>query len=31
MCYYFNDIIEFWDRDLTFIEMLFDRKLYKEK
>ena len=31
MCYYFDDIIRFWDRDLDFNDTLLDEKLYKEK
>ena len=31
MCYYFDDIIRFWDRDLDFNDTLLNEKLYKEK
>ena len=31
MCYYFDDIIRFWDRDIHFCDILLDKKLYKEK
>ena len=30
-CYYFDDIIRFWDRDIDFSDILLDGKLYKEK
>ena len=30
-CYYFDDIIRFWDRDIDFIDILLDEKLYQEK
>ena len=30
-CYYFDDIIRFWDRDIDFSDILLDEKLYKEK
>ena len=30
-CYYFDDIISFWDRDIEFSDILLDEKLYKEK
>ena len=29
-CYYFDDIIRFWDRDIDFSDILLDEKLYKE-
>ena len=29
-CYYFDDIIRFWDRDIDFSNILSDEKLYKE-
>ena len=28
-CYYFDDIIRFWDRDIDFSEILLDKKLSK--
>ena len=31
MCYYFDDIIRFWDRDINFSDILLDGKLCKEK
>ena len=30
-CYYFDDIIRLWDRDIDFSYILLDKKLYKEK
>ena len=30
-CYYFDDIIRFWNRDIDFSDILLDEKLYKEK
>ena len=30
-CYYFDDIIRFWDRDINFSDISLDEKLYKEK
>ena len=30
-CYYFDDIIRFWDRGIDFSDILLDEKLYKEK
>ena len=27
-CYYFDDIIRFWDRDIDFRDILLDKKLY---
>ena len=30
MCYYFADVIRFWNRDIDFSDILFE-KLYKEK
>ena len=30
-CYYFDDIIRFWDRDIDFSGILLDETLYKEK
>ena len=30
-CYYFDDIIRFWDRDIDFSNILLDEKLCKEK
>ena len=30
-CYYFDDIIRFWVRDIDFSDILLDKKLYKEK
>ena len=30
-CFYFDDIIRFWDRDINFNDILLDKKLYKEK
>ena len=30
-CYYFDDIIRLWDRDIDFSDVLFDEKLCKEK
>ena len=30
-CYYFDDIIRFWDRDIDFNDILLSKKLYKEK
>ena len=30
MCYYFDDITRFWDRDIDFSDILYDKKLYKE-
>ena len=29
-CYYFDHTIRFWDRDIDFIDILLDEKLYKE-
>ena len=29
-CYYFDDIIRFWDRDIEFSDILLDKKLYKK-
>ena len=29
-CYYFDDIIRFWDRDIDFSDTLLDEKLYNE-
>ena len=29
-CYYFDDTIRFWDRDIDFSDILLDEKLYKE-
>ena len=33
MCYYFDDIMRAWDRDvdIDFSDVLLDEKLYKEK
>ena len=31
MCYYFDDIIRFWDKDINFSNILLDEKIYKEK
>ena len=30
-CYYFDDIIWFWDRDIDFNDILLSKTLYKEK
>ena len=30
-CYYFDDIIRFWDRDIEFRGILLEEKLYNEK
>ena len=30
-CYYFDDIIRFWDRDIDLSDILLDEKLYKQK
>ena len=30
-CFYFDDIIIFWDRDIDVSDILLDEKLYKEK
>ena len=30
-CYYFDDIIRFWDRDIDFSDILLDVKLYLRK
>ena len=30
-CYYFDDIIRFWDTDMDFNDILLDEELYKEK
>ena len=30
-CYYFKDVIRFWDRDIDFNDILLDEKLYKKK
>ena len=30
-CWYFDDIIRFWDRDINFSDILLDQKLCKEK
>ena len=30
-CYYFDDIIRFWDKDIDFFDILLEEKLYKEK
>ena len=30
-CYYFDDIIRFWDGDIDFSDILLDENLYKEK
>ena len=30
-CYYFDDIMRFWDKDIDFCGILLDEKLYKEK
>ena len=30
-CYYFDDIIRFWDRDVDLSDILLDEKLYKQK
>ena len=30
MCYYLDDIIRFWNRDIDFSDILLDEKLYKE-
>ena len=30
-CYYFDDIIRFWDRDIDFNDILLTKTLYKEK
>ena len=30
-CYYFDDIIRFWDRDIDFSGIFLDETLYKEK
>ena len=30
-CYYFDDIIRFWDRDIDFNDILLSKTLYKEK
>ena len=29
MCYYFDDIIRFWDRDIEFKDILLDEKSYE--
>ena len=29
-CYYFDDIIRFWDRDLNFSDILLEKNIYKE-
>ena len=29
-CYYFDDLIKFWDRDIDFSDILLDEKLYEE-
>ena len=29
-CYYFDDIIRVWDRDIDFSDILLSKKLYKE-
>ena len=29
-CYYFDDIIRFWNRDIDFSDILLDETLYKE-
>ena len=29
MCYYFDDIIIFWDRDINFSDILLDKKSYE--
>ena len=31
MCFYFDDIVKFCDRDIEFSDILLDEKLYKEK
>ena len=31
MCYYFDDIIRFWNRDIDFSDTLLDEKLCKKK
>ena len=31
MCYYFDGIIRFWYRNVSFCDILLDEKLYKEK
>ena len=30
-CYYFDDIIRFWDGDINFSDILLGKKIYKEK
>ena len=30
-CYCFDDIIRFWDREIDFLDILLDEKLYKDK
>ena len=30
-CYYFDDIIRFWNRDIEFRGILLEEKLYNEK
>ena len=30
-CYYFDDIIRFWDRDIDLSDILLGEKLYKQK
>ena len=31
MCYYFDDIIRLWDRDIDFSDIFLGKQLYKEK
>ena len=31
ICYYFDDTIRFWNRDIDFSDILYDDKLYKKK
>ena len=31
MCCYFDDVINFWDKNINFIDTLLDQILYKEK
>ena len=30
-CYYFDNVIRFWNRDIDFSDILLGKKLYKEK
>ena len=30
-CYYFDDTMRVWDRDIRFSDILLDEKLYKDK